>query len=712
MQHIFTRMSIILITYLCVHTGFIHAQTNVNTTLIGKWGEGGCRAVAGEGSYAYYGHGSIIDVVDIGNPDSPVRIGSLETGSSVQGLCISGSYLYAACYTGSVQIIDVSDPSQPVIIGSVALQGKAIELTRHGDYLYVGCKPGMAVIDVSDAAHPAVIGTVSDNRMTSENIEYDNNYCFVPSGMNGMFIVDVATPSNPRVVSSVVSGFGQSSGVAVYGNRAYLCDYGSSIRIVDISDILAPKVLKSVHEFGYSFDLYMQGTTLFVAGAHQGLRVLSAANPDSLVQTGHIAIGGTCYKICVAGSTACIAVSPNGCVVASVADPSSPSLVTTFPAEDKVAGIALQDQYAYAACGQTGIAVLDISNPAHPQKVSSIPGKNASDIEIVGQYAYICDWTGGFMIADISTPSSPVIVSRLESCLNAESICISGNHAFVSCNDSGLRVIDISNPQQPAQIAQLKKLGLCKDIACNDNSVFLIQSSEGFRIFDHRSLPSLPQIGDWHAVELCKNAIAVEDTLLAFAGRHRLQMWSVADPAAPVLISEAPDSMYIQAIAMKRPYVIVSGTGGVVHIYDCTDPANLKSAGVYMTGAIPVGLAIRGDTAVIADYYDGVYIVHCAGMTTGIPAMPPAAGLFISVYPNPASMLTTIEFTVESMGLTAVDVFDERGVRVTSLAAGWYTPGVYTVEWNPAAAGIAPGIYYVRFAFGEKVATKQIAVVK
>ena len=74
----------------------ISTQQDSNVTLIGRWPDCPCYATFMVGDYAYIGNGGAMDILDISNPNAPVRVGQVVTLSIVQGIYVSGKYAYVA----------------------------------------------------------------------------------------------------------------------------------------------------------------------------------------------------------------------------------------------------------------------------------------------------------------------------------------------------------------------------------------------------------------------------------------------------------------------------------------------------------------------------------------------------------------------------------------------------------------------------------------
>jgi photosystem II stability/assembly factor-like uncharacterized protein len=74
-------------------------------------------------------------------------------------------------------------------------------------------------------------------------------------------------------------------------------------------------------------------------------------------------------------------------------------------------------------------------------------------------------------------------------------------------------------------------------------------------------------------------------------------------------------------------------------------------------------------------------------------------------YPNPVASKTTIAFLLPGQGASytvSLDVYDMLGKKVATLSEGNYKSGFYSTVWNTEDAGLANGIYTVRFVVGGK----------
>ena len=128
------------------------------------------------GNLAYVSCRDSLVVLDVSNPQSPVRLGAHAYGAIGRKIAVEGSYVYAIGYN-MFEIIDVSNPAIPHLTGSIDQTGGR-DISVYGDYAFIG--PVIRMIDVSDPAAPRVIATCDSIRDQGEIFVADD-YIFVPA---------------------------------------------------------------------------------------------------------------------------------------------------------------------------------------------------------------------------------------------------------------------------------------------------------------------------------------------------------------------------------------------------------------------------------------------------------------------------------------------------------------------------------------------------
>lgn len=92
-----------------------------------------------------------------------------------------------------------------------------------------------------------------------------------------------------------------------------------------------------------------------------------------------------------------------------------------------------------------------------------------------------------------------------------------------------------------------------------------------------------------------------------------------------------------------------------------------------------------------------------------------ASAVTLDVFPEPASRVTTLSFSLPLEGETALEVFDVTGARVRTLAAGRAAAGAHTERWDlcdDAGRRVGAGLYLARLTIGGWSRTRRITVVK
>ncbi|MFQ6677478.1 MAG: alpha-amylase family glycosyl hydrolase [Fidelibacterota bacterium] len=79
-------------------------------------------------------------------------------------------------------------------------------------------------------------------------------------------------------------------------------------------------------------------------------------------------------------------------------------------------------------------------------------------------------------------------------------------------------------------------------------------------------------------------------------------------------------------------------------------------------------------------------------------------------YPNPFNPTTTIQFSVESLQETSLQIFDVTGRLVSTLINESLDPGNYSIQWKSFSN--SSGVYFVRLTSGSKTKTIKMILVK
>jgi hypothetical protein len=148
-------------------------------------------------------------------------------------------------------------------------------------------------------------------------------------------------------------------------------------------------------------------------------------------------------------------------------------------------------------------------------------------------------------------------------------------------------------------------------------------------------------------------------------------------------------------------------------------PAVLDSAGISDTTVVPPSLdyfkiyfwRVKAKNAIGEADWTGYYRFRTVQVSSveKEPDVPTAYALSQN-YPNPFNPVTSIRFSVPSFGRVVLKVYDLLGQEQSTLVAGEFAPGVYTVSWD--ASHVATGMYFCRMMAGDFVATTRMLLVR
>lgn len=100
--------------------------------------------------------------------------------------------------------------------------------------------------------------------------------------------------------------------------------------------------------------------------------------------------------------------------------------------------------------------------------------------------------------------------------------------------------------------------------------------------------------------------------------------------------------------------------------------------------------------------------------TTAVGPAPMRDGLALDApSPNPTRAAASLRFTMATPGRARLDVVDPGGRVVARLADGWRPAGEHLVEWDGRdvrGEAVCPGVFFVRVASGDRVATRKLVV--
>jgi len=318
--------------------------------------------------------------------NDPVIVAHLAVGSNTSyqsgyGLAVFGNYAYMAHQADrKIYVIDISNPESPVKVGEFTHSdwADALDGPRYpvfdGRYLIVegqGSSNAFFVLDMKNPASPQVLYHPSEAFGCDRGSEFFGERYAVRLISGHIRIMDFADPTSPEVLKDYTTKMSGAQHVWVEYPYAYVVrSVGSSedvLVILDITELDNPVEVGSLQR-GSNFS-------------------------DSVEA---IQVKGRYAFIADTGGDALAVVD-----VKDKTNPSFVSHVVDNTKLNAIKGFDISDRYAYcAASAYDGVTVVDISDPSSMSIVGSVSSStyldDAIDIRVQGRYAYVTSLNCGY----------------------------------------------------------------------------------------------------------------------------------------------------------------------------------------------------------------------------------------------------------------------------------------------------------------------------
>ena len=617
-----------LCAIVCVLLLAASACADVPVTVAGQWG-GPCWATAVSGNRAYMGMGPRLVVVDVSTPSSPTVLGmSYIMPDAIWGLAVSGNYVYAATYSGGLQIVNVSNPASPVRVGEYDTPGYAHGVAVSGNYAYVAddyC--GLQIINVSNPASPTLASTY-DSPGTAFGVAISGNYAYVADDFAGVEVLNVSNPASPSLAGAYDTP-GYAHGIAISGNYAYVADDDPGMQVLNISNPAAPSLAGTYNTTGIALGVSVVGNYAYVADYDYGLQVISIANPASPTKVGTYDTNGYAQGVAASGSYVYVADYSDGMQIINVSTPASPTLAGGLDTSGYAISVAVYGNRAYVADYNYGLRVIDITNPGAPGLTASCKTSGYGwyvAVAVSGNYVYLADYTAGLQIIDVSNPAAPVRVGGYDTPGLAFGVAVSGNYAYVADYSAGLQIINISNPAAPVRVGGYDTTGNAYGVALSGNYAFVADGDAGLKVIDITD-PAHPRQVAVRDTSGTSNGIVISGGYAYIADyASGLQIINISNPLLPSIAGVCDTPGKARSVALSGHYACVADYASGLQVIDIANPAAPVRVGGYDTSGYARGVAVSGNYVYIADDYGGLVVTRLGDAVPTVSSITPNAG--------------------------------------------------------------------------------------
>lgn len=321
--------------------------------------------------------------------------------------------------------------------------------------------------------------------------------------------------------------------IYVQDDYAYL-NVGPILVVLDVSDPQAPYPLGAVKlPVETIAGITVKDGYAYVAAAESGLRIVDVSHPAQPVEVG-------AYQPPLKGG---LEKNFTG------SGPEPPSHLyyrqgARAVAIDQAAG----QVYAYVAAHGAGLRVVRVSDPTKPVEVGVLtsPEGGVVDVAVAHNRVYLVNPAVGLQIVNMAEPAKPQVIS-LTSAGWGFAIAPDPDNPYVyvaygACSSivneclGGVHPIDVTHPAAPQTfLASEPVLSFSTNLALNRQRLYVL-TMNGLSTLNMTD-PSRPQVETYNSPLSATDLSVAGERLYLAAGDEGLQIFDLANPAVPALVS-------------------------------------------------------------------------------------------------------------------------------------------------------------------------------
>ena len=353
-----------------------------------------------------------------------------------------------------------------------------------------------------------------------------------------------------------------------------------------------------------------------------------------------------------------------------------------IPESDGSLCLEIAKGYLFSGC-KKHLTVYDIKEPSKPKKAAVL--ENIGETRQMvhkGNYLYISQRAAGILIIDITNPAKPEKAGFYDTAEFATGLSIAGNLLFCAQRIFGVEIIDISNPVKLRTVA-LQRTYEAQSCTYRNGYIYVGDWEDAFLTVIDAKNPALPRIVSEHKLDGYGDGVFTDDKYCYAATGHHKQSGDVS----------------------KR-----HGRGHGLEIYSLANPAKPEFVSrvdfpqLYTLGNDFWSVKVCGDTAVVADTHNGVFVVDVRDRKNPVikqrAVFPPAKGSKTKISACCADIELgnkVIYASIKGVGVSVIPCNDVTFVKPES---------DFTVNTSAAAKLPVPG--WKRYDLGSSV--RRVAV--
>ena len=518
-------------------------------------------------------------VVDVGVPDLPREVASIEPAAGVQQLDLGEEMLFLSS-GDRILLVDISQPGTLVRLGEYAPPRRAHRAKISGDYAYVAdLDGGLKIFDVTDMTHPLLV--YAETEGSAYDVLVQGNRAYVADGRDGIRILDVSNPRTPRSVAHLPLA-GVAQGLDIWEDTILVAAGEAGLFVVHIANERAPAVLGQLDTVGDARDVKAGESLAYVADGPAGLAIISLLHRTSPELRGTLYTPGEAQALGASGTFVYVAANDGGLQIINAIRPAAPFLVGTLTLPDGQAAvdIALVNKRAYLAIQgeteeDTGLAIADVGFRDRPTILSRVRGPGVG-VAVRGVEPMIVGGTG-LMTIDARASSGPVLLGNYQPPLGAGGMDWAEGTLYLTSSGTGpeLTLLDVNDPAHPRE---QYRLGLTVEggtVVAMGERVYLAAGRRGLRMFERNEQITFHEQAIYDPMDTLTWLVALpgETGRVYEAGEEGWAITDITSPTLPQPLHRVQTDTPVYGLAREgdRLYAVSSTRGLLIYQFPLGD---------------------------------------------------------------------------------------------------------------------------------------------
>jgi len=390
--------------------------------------------------------------------------------------------------------------------------------------------------------------------------------------------------------------------------------------------------LDSADTLGNAYAVDVQGNYAYAASGTDGLNIFDISNPEVIkkVKTVPTSASPLAMDVAVFGSYAYTADGAGGLCIINISNPAAAYVAHTVPTTSNAFGVAVSEDLncicvATKFTGANGLDIInippgDITDAAVDDTVDL--GERGNKVRVQGDYAYVATSVPNLSVVDINSANTVTygtVVGTVATpgvSTQAHDVALSGGYAYVAyavnlstTPPTGLQVVDISTPSSPLSMGSTAADGgYAKGVSVKGGFAYVAAYTGGLQIFNVAD-PAAPAI---HEVIDASGSVwgtsVSGDYIYCANGGSGIQIFEYINPTSPHIINSVATPGTPKSVKVSKNYAFVADNDGGLHIIDISNPMTAEIIKTVPTD-YAYDVAFSGDYAFVADNTAGFKVL-------------------------------------------------------------------------------------------------------